>query len=246
MADEPEGTAAAVAPAPTDTVSRTEHNKLAEKFRKLDGEHKAMLATHADLVGRFDRLSALSVGLQQHANERDALKLEVAELKKAAGGDITDLQARATASDEWKAKYEAAISQQPIDLILASAGVDDGPVRDLVRAEYEGIDEEGRPAFDAWWTEFQKTAPKYLQPYLQGAPAAPPADVPSAAAPAADAPPAAAAPAPAPGNEGVVTPPPLATTKTWKDAANFKSAATDPAQRKADWEAEREALIKAL
>jgi hypothetical protein len=248
MADEP--IAPAVTPDTTDTVSRTDHNKVQEQFRKLKAEHTTKLGEMADLSSKFQDLSALAAGLQQHSKERDGLVMQIAQLKKAAGGDITELQQRASESDDWKSKYEAITTQQPIDLLLASAGVDEPAVRDFVRREFEALDEEGRPAFDAWWTEFSANPPKYLAPYLAGTTAVPavPAEATAPVVPAAPvAPVAPAAPAvPAPGNEGAAPAPPLAVVGNLSDVANFKSQATDPAQRKADWEAVRAEAIKNL
>ena len=232
-----------------DTVSRSDYNKVQEQLRKLKGEHSTKLGEYADLSSKYQNLSALAAGLQQHSQERDSLVMQIRDLKKAAGGDITDLQRRAAEADDWRSKYEALSTTQPIDLMLASAGVDEPAVRDLVRKAYESLDEEGKPAFELWWSEFRASPPKYLAPYLGATTNVPAQETAAAVAAAPLAPQAPAAPvatAPAPGNEGAAPPPPLAVSGDLRDVANFKSAATTPEQRKADWEAYRAEAIKNL
>lgn len=231
------------------TVSRADYNKVQEQLRKLKGEHSTKLGEYADLSSKYQNLSALAAGLQQHSQERDSLVMQIRDLKKAAGGDITDLQRRAAEADDWRSKYEALSTTQPIDLMLASAGVDDPEVRSLVRKAYESLDEAGKPAFELWWAEFRAAPPKYLAPYLGGStnvPAQDAAPVVAAAPLAQQAPAAPVATAPAPGNEGAAPPPRLAVSGDLRDVANFKSAATTPEQRKADWEAYRAEAIKNL
>jgi cell shape-determining protein MreC len=75
-----------------DTVSRSDYNKVQEQLRKLKADHSTKLGEYADLSSKYQNLSALAAGLQQHSQERDSLVMQIRDLKKAAGGDITDLQ----------------------------------------------------------------------------------------------------------------------------------------------------------
>ncbi|MBC8425441.1 hypothetical protein H8E07_15080 [bacterium] len=126
---------------------------------KFDAANERRKTAEADLEkAKADLIDITKQAVyhQQHAEGRDAAEAQVRDLN---------------------ARLEEQAAQFGTDAVLLGAGIEDDPIRKVIRDQYaEAVKEAGdkAPDFGEWFSEYRKAPPRFVQPYLTADGAQPP------------------------------------------------------------------------